>query len=400
MIKRVGAFDVIPEEDLEKGIGGLKRLMAEAGIDFAVIVENVDKFYFTGTVQPGVLVMPAEGNPMLFIKKGSERAQAETTLAITPVKSDTEIGEILGRTGISKGTAGLELDVVPVSLFERLKGLIQFNRHMDITPVIKELRAVKSPFELEQIRKSGAMISRVFAKAKEVIHEGVTEIDIDAVLVAEGRRFGHQGYLRMRGLNQEMTTITVQSGYTGTVPTFLDGPITGAGVTPAMPNGSSFKKVERGIPVTVDYGGGYNGYTTDETRVFVVGELQERFKKPYDAARTIIEETADFGKEGVDCTEIFSRAYEVVKRAGLLDYFMGYGEGKVQFIGHGIGLEINELPIITARHTRILKEGMVFAFEPKFVLPPYGAVGIEVDFIVRRDCLERVTDDSLDIVYV
>jgi Xaa-Pro dipeptidase len=400
MMKSIGAFEVVPAEDLQKRVEGLKRLMAEAGTDFAVIVENVDKFYFTGTMQPGMLVIPTEKDPLLFVQKGTERARAETTLAITPVKSDKEIGDILTSAGISKGTAGFELDVVSVSFFERLRRLIHFDRHTDITPAIKELRAVKSPFELEQIRKSGAMISRVFAMAKEVIREGVSEIDIDAALVAEGRRSGHQGYLRMRGFNQEMTTIMVQSGYTGTVPTFVDGPITGAGVTPAVPNGASFKKVEKGIPVTVDYGGGYNGYTTDETRVFVVGELQERFKKPYETARTVIEEAAACAKEGVDCTEIFSRAHEVVKKAGLLDYFMGYGEGQVQFIGHGLGLEINELPIITARHSRILKAGMVFAFEPKFVLPPYGAIGIEVDFIVRRGCLERVTDDSLDIVSV
>ncbi len=400
MIKRVGAYDIIPEEDLRMRIKGLKRLMAEGGIDFSVIVENVDKFYFTGTMQPGTLIVPADEDPLLFIKKGTERARAETTLAVTPVKDDKEMGEILARTGISKGTAGLELDVVSISLFERLKGLIRFDRHRDIMPAIKELRTVKSPFELEQIRKSGAMISRVFAHAKEVIREGVSEIDIDAALVAVGRKAGHQGYLRMRGLNQEMTTIMVQSGYTGTVPTFVDGPIAGAGVTPAMPNGSSFKKVERGIPVTVDYGGGFNGYTTDETRVFVAGVLQKRFRKPYETARTIIEETARFGREGVDCVEIFSRANEIVKKAGLLDHFMGHGEGQVQFIGHGLGLEINELPIITARHRRILKEGMVFAFEPKFVLPPYGAIGIEVDFIVKRDGLERVTEDSLDIVYV
>ncbi len=400
MIESVGAFDVVPKEDLQKRIKGLRRLMTEAGIDFAVIVENVDRFYFTGTMQPGMLVIPAGADPLLFINKGTERAAAETTLVLTPVTNDKEIGEILTRAGISKGTAGFELDVVPVSLFERWRRLINFERHVDITPAIKELRAVKSPFELEQIGKSGAMISRVFEAAKEIIREGVSEIDIDAALVAVGRRLGHQGYLRMRGLNQEMTTIMVQSGYTGTVPTFVDGPITGAGVTPAMPNGSSFKKVERGVPVTVDYGGGYNGYTTDETRVFVAGELQERFKKPYEIARTIIEETAVFGREGVDCIEIFSHAREVVKKAGLLDYFMGYGEGQVQFIGHGLGLEINELPIITARHSRILQEGMVFAFEPKFVLPPYGAIGLEVDFIVKRDRLERVTDDSLDIVHV
>jgi Xaa-Pro aminopeptidase len=79
---------------------------------------------------------------------------------------------------------------------------------------------------------------------------------------------------------------------------------------------------------------------------------------------------------------------------------MGSGEGRVQLVGHGLGPEINELPIIFARRSCILKEGMVFAFEPKFVLPPYGAIGIEVDFIVRRDRLGRVTEDSLDIVYV
>lgn len=400
MIERVGAFDAIPRKDLQDRIDGLKRAMAEGDIDFAVIVENVDKFYFTGTMQSGPLVVPLDGDPVLFVTKGTERARSETMLDITPVKTDREIGRILSDRGVSKGRAGFELDVVSVSWFERARRYIHFDTYGDITPAIKELRAVKSPFELEQIRKSGAMASRVFEKAKDVVREGVSEIDIDAALVAEGRRLGHQGYVRMRGLNQEMTTITVQSGYTGTVPTFVDGPITGAGVTPAVPNGSSFKKVERGIPVTIDYGGGYNGYTTDETRVFVAGELRERFRKPYEIARTIVEETAAFGREGIDCTEIFSRAREIVKKAGLLEYFMGHGEGQVRFIGHGLGLEINELPVITALHHRTLKEGMVFAFEPKFVLPPHGAIGIEVDFIVRPDRLERVTSDPLDIVYV
>jgi Xaa-Pro dipeptidase len=195
-----------------------------------------------------------------------------------------------------------------------------------------------------------------------------------------------------------MMTLTVQAGYTGAISTMLDGPITGTGVTPAVPQGSSFKKVERGIPVTIDYGGGYNGYITDETRSFVVGELKEVFRKPYETARSIIEDVMTYGKAGVDCTEIFSRAYDIAKKESLEDHFLGHGDGKVAFIGHGLGLEINELPIITTRHSRILKEGMVFAFEPKFVLPPYGAIGIEVDFIVRANGVERVTENSIDIV--
>ena len=94
------------------------------------------------------------------------------------------------------------------------------------------------------------------------------------------------------------------------------------------------------------------------------------------------------------------RAASRVKKEGLQDFFMGHGEGQVSFIGHGLGLEINELPVITARHSRILEEGMVFALEPKFIFPGKGAIGIEVDFIVRKDRLERVTSTPVDIVYV
>src|SRR3989304_1374881 len=147
MKESVGASDVVPEEDLQKRIRGLKELMAERGIDFAVIVENVDKFYLTGTMQAGMLVVPAEKNPLLFVSKGTERARAETTLDVTPVKNDKEIGEILSSEGILNGTAGFELDCLPVSFFERLKRFIRFDHYADITPAIKELRAAKSPFE-------------------------------------------------------------------------------------------------------------------------------------------------------------------------------------------------------------------------------------------------------------
>jgi Xaa-Pro dipeptidase len=400
MLKHVGAFDQIPEQDLLNRIEGLKDLMSKNHIDFALIFQNVDRFYFTGTMQKGILVIPVDGEPLLFIEKGFERAKLETPLTITPIKNDKEIREVLNNKVILHGTMGLEMDVLPMSLFERLKRVIGFNNYTDITPSIKELRAVKSPFEIEQMKKSGQMLSHVFAKGKDVIREGITELDIEAAMAAEGRRLGHQGFLRMRGINQEMMTITAQAGYTGTIPTCLDGPITGMGVTPAIPFGGSFKKVDKGVPVTVDYGGGYNGYITDETRVFVVGELDDRFKKPYDTAREIIEDVTGYAKQGIDCREIFLRTARIVKNARLQNCFMGHGEGQVTFIGHGIGLEINELPLITARQGMILKEGMIFALEPKFVLNPYGAIGIEVDFIVRPDGLERITEDSLDIVYV
>ncbi|OPY64698.1 MAG: Xaa-Pro dipeptidase [Syntrophorhabdus sp. PtaU1.Bin050] len=390
-------MELTPKEEVLHRIDRLRKGMAHAGIDFCVILQNVDMFYFTGTIQKGTLVVPVDRDPIFFVEKNLSRAESETPLIVTAVKSDKEIRNILFDKDIIKGTGGMELDVVPVSVFERYKRILNFETFLNVTPLIKTLRQIKSPFELKQVRKSGQIMRHVFAKAKEVIREGVTELDIDAELTAEGRRRHHQGFLRMRGLNLEMMTITVTNGYTGALPSYSDVPVGGLGITPALPLGSSLKKIEKGIPVCVDYGGGYNGYITDETHVFVIDDLSEDFRKPYQVSRQIIEDTEAYGKEGRDTVELFDRAVKIAKNAHLEASFMGFGEGRVSFVGHGIGLEINELPVITAKHHTILREGMVFAFEPKFVLPGKGSIGIEVDFIVTKDRLERVTDIPLDI---
>lgn len=397
MTEATGAWDRVPREELQQRIEGLQRLMVKERIDFAVVFQNVDKFYFTGTIQKGMLVIPVDGESLLFVEKSIERARMESPLDIIPIKNDKEVQKILHDKGILDGVAGLELDVLPVTTFERLKKVLGLDRCADVSPSIRKLRTIKSPFEIDQMRKSGLMMSHVFQAARSVVREGAREIDIDATLVAEGRRLGHQGFLRMRGINQEMTAMAVQSGFTGAMVTYADVPIAGAGITPAIPQGSSFKRVERGIPVTIDYGGGYNGYITDETRTYVVGELQERFRAPYECAREIIENAMVHVRAGMDSTDVYARAYRSVEKAGLQDYFMGHADGQVSFIGHGLGLEINELPVITARYRTALEEGMVFAFEPKFVLPGLGAVGIEVDFVVREHGLERITTDSFEI---
>ena len=400
MTKSIMKVELTPKKEILQRINGLKRSMAEAGIDFCVILQNVDMFYFTGTVQKGILVIPVDRDPVFFVEKSVERARLDTPLVVTPIESDKDIKDTLRRRKIIKGTGGMELDVVPVSVFERFKRIIGYEKFVDVAPLIKALRAIKSPFEIEQVRKSGEIMRHVFDKAKRVVREGMRELEIDAELMAEGRRRGHQGFLRMRGFNLEMTTITVVAGYTGALPSPSDVAVGGMGITPAVPLGSSFKIVGKGTPICIDYGGGYNGYVTDETYVFVIGTLNKIFRKAYETSREIIEDAAFFGKEGVDAAQLFNRAARKAKEAHLEDHFMGFGEGQVSFVGHGLGLEINELPVITPRHHTILREGMVFAFEPKFVLPGKGAMGMEVDFIVRKDRLERVTNIPLDIVYI
>lgn len=400
MYKSLNICDFTPKEEIEGRLEVFRKRMALEGIGFAVILQNVDLFYFTGTVQKGVLIVPADQPPLFFVEKSIYRAGMESPLEIIPINKDKDVGSILSGKNIIKGKGGMELDILPVTLFERWKSILSHDNITDVSPLIKDIRLIKSAFEIAQIIKSGQIVSHVFQKAKEVIREGMREVDIDAALVAEMRKMNHQGFLRMRGFNQEMMCGYVTQGYSATISSNADVPISGLGLSAAIGQGSSINVVKKSVPVIVDFGGGYNGYITDETRVYAVDELKDIFLKGYQVSRDIIEETMGFAREGVDATEIFAKALDRVKEAGLEHYFMGHGEGQVSFIGHGLGLEINELPVITPRHKTILKEGMVFAFEPKFIIPNEGAVGIEVDFIVRKDGLQRVTDSPLDIIYV
>lgn len=398
MLTNLSEGSFTPKEELQNRIKQLRKNMEKKGIAFSIILQNVDLFYFAGTVQKGVLVISVDHDPILFIERNIDRAVVETGLEIIPIKRDRDVSDILTEKGISRGMCGMELDVVPVSVFERWRSLLGFESFTDVWPLIRDLRIVKSPFEIIQVKRSGNVCDHVFEKAKDVVREGAREVDIAAFLEAEGRRVGHQGFLRMRGLNQEMMNLYITHGRSGTIPSSGDVPIAGAGVTHAIAQGPSLNRIERGVPVVIDYGGGYNGYITDETRPFVVGELKERFRKPYEVAKEIVEDATAFGREGIDGTELFNRAEAKAKKAGLHEYFMGFGPGKVSFVGHGLGLEINELPVITPRHHIILQEGMVFAFEPKFIFPGEGAIGIEVDYIVRKDKLERVTRTPIDLV--
>lgn len=390
--------ELTPAIEISNRINAFREKMARVGVDFSVIMGNTDLFYFSGTTQKGILVIPLAGDPLLFVEKNQDRASQESPLPIIPIHSDRDLSGVLSAKGILPGRGGMELDILPVSSYERFRRMLAVDAFVDISPLIRETRMIKSAFEIRQLQRSGEIMDTVFTKAREVIREGQREIDVEAELVAEGRRQGHQGLLRMRGFNQEMMCLYVISGQAGAIPTAVNVTIAGQGVTAALPQGSSLRRIRRDQPIILDYGAGYNGYITDETRAFVIGSLKEKFVRAYDVAREILEETAAFAREGTECTGIFERARSKAKAADLDEQFMGYGPGKVSFIGHGLGLELNELPVITPRHSQVLAEGMVFALEPKFVFPGEGSIGVEADFIVRRETLERLTRTSLDLV--
>ena len=392
--------DLTPSEEIRSRLAKLQKKMAEKGLDLVLIIQNVDLFYFSGTLQKGYLFIPAEGEACLFVQKNYERAIHETPLKCVRLESFKELPALVQDHRFNGNRVGMELDVIPVTVFNRIQGLFKDWEIQDISSEIKEIRSVKSEFEIEQIQMSGRIVDEVFSQAKNYIREGVTELVLDGILTSVGRAHGHQGFLRMRGLNQEMMNIHVLSGESASASSFCDTPLSGYGLTPAIAQGSSRRRIARDQPIVIDYGGGYNGYVTDETRTFVIGRLKDPLMKAYRLALEMIAEVESSARPGDIPVHLYERCRKKADQAGFADHFMGYGEGQVAFVGHGLGLEINEWPILGRGYRKPLQVGNVFAFEPKFIFPGEGAVGIELDYVVRENGVERITGFPRELVVI
>ena len=204
----------------------------------------------------------------------------------------------------------------------------------------------------------------------------------------------------MRAFNGEMFYGQLLTGASGGVPSFLDTPLAGTGLSPAVAQGVSFKPIGRGEPVVFDFVPVVDGYVADFTRMFAIGGLgDERLVAAYECARRAQDAVARVARPGVTCRAVYEAALAVADEAGLGAHFMGHGPAQVRFIGHGVGLELDELPVLSPNDLA-LDEGMVFACEPKFVFPGLGAIGIENTWLVTADGIECLTAAPEEIVVV
>ena len=386
-------MEYTPEGELRSRIQRFQDSLKGQGADGALICQNVDLFYFAGTVQESFLLIPQEGEPMLMVKKSWARAMRESALSkVISLEKVRLIPKVLRHEGFTPlGTIGLELDVLPTNHYVQLQSLFPRSQFIDISRLILKVRAIKSDYEIQQIRKAARITDEVMNWAKEVIREDMTELEIDGLLFSYARRRGHQGRLRIRGWNQEMFHGHILSGKEAAYTSFCTSPVCGEGPNPAIAQGAGAHRVRKGEPIYIDYGVGINGYVSDETRTFCIGDPPEVFVKGFGVLLEIKRDMERNVGPGVSGRGMYRRAVELARARGFGDYFMGHGDGKVPFVGHGIGLEIDELPLLGMSVNTRLEEGMVFAFEPKLVFPERGVVGVEDLYVVCSNGVERLT---------
>lgn len=382
-----------PQDELRRRITALQGHLPALELDAALITQNADLFYFTGSMQGGVLVVPATGRPTYAVRRVLDRARRESGIErIVPFEGYRALPSLLREaSGGAVRRVGMELDVLPVLIRDRFAAALDGVEIADVSRAVRLVRAVKSEYEITKIRASARLADKMLRIGLEALREGITEVEFSGRVEAVARRDGHQGLTRVRGWNQEVYWGHILSGEASAVPSFPDFPLAGEGLSAAMPYGPSRRRIVAGEPVIFDYTAGLDGYICDQTRTLVIGVLPDRLQRAHDAAVLILREVEAAIRPGATPQGLYRLALERARAAGYEEWFMGHGPTRARYIGHGVGLELDEWPVLADGFTDPLQPGHVFSVEPKFVFPGEGAVGIEDEYVVTASGAERLT---------
>ncbi|MDE6393345.1 MAG: aminopeptidase P family protein, partial [Muribaculaceae bacterium] len=239
-------------------------------------------------------------------------------------------------------------------------------------------------------RDDGLRHCAVYSRIDSCYREGMTDLEFQIEIEHVLRMEGCLGFLRVAGSRMEINMGSLLAGPNADVPSPYDFSMGGAGVDPSLPVGASGIIMKPGMSVMVDMNGGFNGYQTDMTRCWTVGEVGEKALRAHECSRAILRDLESFARPGVEAGELYRRAARIAEEAGLSSCFMGHAH-KVAFIGHGVGIELNEAPVLMGRDRTLLEENMTLAIEPKFVIPEVGALGVENTYVVTDGGLENLT---------
>jgi Xaa-Pro aminopeptidase len=394
--------DRVPASELELRMAKFRRIMDEQNTEWqiAVVFSKINLLYFAGSMPEGMLIIEREKEATLWVRRGYERAVEESAFpAIKPMESYRVAAQEYPRVS---GEVYLEMEYVPLAMFQRFQKYFPFSSYKPLDFQIAQTRAVKSAWELNYIEKAAA-IHRVVLEERvpELLREGISEAEFAAEMFPVMVKEGHQGAVRFGMHDTEMALGQLGFGESSLYPTNFDGPGGNLGANPALPCfGNPNRKLKKGDLVFVDVAVAVNGYHSDKTMTYMFGEpLPKEVQAFHKQCVDVQNQVAKMLKPG----NIPENIYETIM-SGLspefLQNFMGYGSRQVKFLGHGIGITIDEYPVLAKGFKAPLEENMVFAVEPKKGIEGVGMVGIENTFVVTPEGGRCITGCSPGLILV
>ncbi len=375
------------ENELELKWRRIQQAMRQEEADGCLLTMNMNLYYVSGQVFNGYFYLPAEGRPYWFVK----RLTIPETNQVHVIRKPEQIPDFFRDLNLAMPRKLLlEADELSYNEYICLQHVFRAEATGNASALIRHIRMIKTPWEIEQMRISARKHEAVYREIPACYRPGMRDIELQIEIEKRMRVHGSLGYFRAFGSNMDIFMGSLLAGENAGEPSPFDFALGGAGMHASGPLGANGTLLREGTTVMADMSGNYTAYQTDMTRVFSIGKLPDRAYRVHRVALEIQARMERTAKPGVPCAELYRDALAMAGQEGLEDCFMGT-RFQAKFVGHGVGLEINELPVLTTRSKDILQPGMTFAFEPKFVLAGIGAVGIENTFLVTDSGVEKMT---------
>ncbi len=381
--------------DYEARMQKVYSLMDNRNLDYIFITNIQNLYWLSGTSQYGTLIISKEKNATLFIRRNFFKAEQEAVLEdVIELKKTSELREfIITEEGKIEGLSiGMELDSLPASYFLYYQSLLEGAEFKNVELSLRKLRMVKDKKELDIFRTGGKIAQKSQERIFEVLKPGIREYEVAAEVVHEAMR--HQS-VHFSNINNVFgqNFLILASGENLYTPSYF--PIlSGDGLSKAIPYGYSDRVIKEGDIVMCDYAVNFRGYHADHARTFYVGTFPKRFKERYLILKNAYDEIkANYLRAGINTEIIYDKMKVLLEEEGLGKFFQGNGY-YYQGLGHGIGLELDEPPAIVPNKGIELEENMVIALEPKIIIPEWGAIDLEDNFIIKKGKPEQITNTS------
>ncbi len=394
--------------------------LAKRQADACLITSAVNQYYLAGVIFDGYLYILPEGDPLFFVKRPvnflDEQANGENQNKWAeqakpgrqgkpvneerpprwgkPIRKPEQIPDLLRKLALPQPKRVLiETDQMSFSAASRLQVALGMPEIGNISREMRRIRAIKSEYELAQMRANAHVHTKVYETIPSLYRKGMTDLELQVEVERQMRLHGSVGIFRSFGENMDIFMGSMLTGDNAQAPSPYDYALGGAGISPLLPIGANGTVLKPGTTLMVDMAGNYGPYMDDMSRTFVIEQAPDLAYRAHQVSMEIHRAIVENGKVGTPCSDLYHLAEVMAKENGLSPYFMGTIQ-QAKFIGHGVGLEINEPPVLSPRSRDLLEAGMAIALEPKFVLPGIGAVGIENTYIVREGKRENGWDNK------
>ena len=396
----------VPVTELQKRQKGFSKSLANHGMESALIDDPVELYWLTGGRQNGILLIGADGSGIdttHWVRRSLRRALFEGGGSDCPhdVMLQPRMGALedsLVERGCSTKPAMLssKIPAERLSFFNSRVGSLN-GEIENCTSLLYGLREVKSEWEISMHRESGVINKKMFEAVEEAGSAGKTELEIASVADSVSREYGFGGRIRMRKWPMDCDRVVIASGPSGSVPSYFDSAIGGIGASPISSLGAGFRKVKDREPVLVDIVHLHRGYVSDCTRMFSAGSLSDTWHSRLEDMIEIRDAVIGSLGRGDDCSNSWEIGRSLADEMGYSENLMGMHPDQSSFLGHSVGLELDETPVVAAGFNRPLPLGGTMAVEPKVIYHD-GSIGNEDTWFRTSDGMECLTaGDSFPI---